>query len=883
MSFPQGSERFSGIKIFNHGQAFTVHDSSGPVNSNFVYVNTMMRKCIIVGELITDVFTIPGPLVLGSPPVLDPNALVQIYDDDSGAYPQIVVQQAGSGDSSMRFITGNLDGRQFSLGIDSSTLNDVFRISAAASLDTVSVFILDDIAGNIGIGIDATGNTTEENNTCIGNLSGSSMHIAGDNTLIGPSTGALIDTGDMNICLGRNSTGGAGEALPANRSNCILLSNYGFTVSSNGEVHLGMTGDSLFTFIYGSLYLPNEQYENPINGATVVITNTTSIVILDPAVPLAVLTIDMPSNPKNGQFLIITITNTISSVVQNGNGNIIIFPITGNTSFLTRGWYFNDSNNTWYPTSGSITADVIGPSSSLDNSIVRFNGITGKLIQDSGILLDDSNNITDVTSLQISPSTAEAITINVVTSLITSDLRFLELAANGTNYTGFKFRIGGSLGASIMYTLPTADGLAGQVLASDASFNLSWQFNGDVSGPASSTDNAIVRFNGTSGDTIQNSIITIDDSGDFDRSGSDYIHERGGVDNFGFGTNALSTITTGINNTGAGQGALDTVTGEDNNTGIGVMGNRTGTDSVIIGRDAFSGFGATSQAVAIGFRSDAAPDSVSIGYIALQFVGFAAIDSTAIGSNSLSIAAHTGSVNTASGVNVLSSVIGGSNNTGGGNDSLSAVDAGDDNSALGIKTGSVLESGSRNVCVGRLSGPVGAGSLLSISSDDCIMISNNGSSAANGTARIGNTTDHTQAELLSSSSGGVLYRYGTKGFVKTQVTPNTQTDTAVLTIANLLTQIIVGTPTAAASYVLPTATNVSNAFDNPAVDDSFDFHIINLSVTGGNTITITTNTGATLIGNMVVQPNNVATSQSQGHFRIRITTVGSAYTISRVA
>ena len=36
--------------------------------------------------------------------------------------------------------------------------------------------------------------------------------------------------------------------------------------------------------------------------------------------------------------------------------------------------------------------------------------------------------------------------------------------------------------------------------------------SGDVSGPGSSTDNAIVRFDGTGGKTLQNSIVTIDDT-----------------------------------------------------------------------------------------------------------------------------------------------------------------------------------------------------------------------------------------------------------------------------------------------------------------------------------------------------------------------------------
>ena len=40
--------------------------------------------------------------------------------------------------------------------------------------------------------------------------------------------------------------------------------------------------------------------------------------------------------------------------------------------------------------------------------------------------------------------------------------------------------------------------------------------NGDVSGPGSSTDNAVARWDGTGGETLQNSSVTIDDSGNID-------------------------------------------------------------------------------------------------------------------------------------------------------------------------------------------------------------------------------------------------------------------------------------------------------------------------------------------------------------------------------
>lgn len=63
--------------------------------------------------------------------------------------------------------------------------------------------------------------------------------------------------------------------------------------------------------------------------------------------------------------------------------------------------------------------------------------------------------------------------------------------------------------------VPTG-GTAGQVLTKDSStdFDTSWQdpsAAGDVVGPASSTDNAITRFDGTTGKLIQNSDVIIDD------------------------------------------------------------------------------------------------------------------------------------------------------------------------------------------------------------------------------------------------------------------------------------------------------------------------------------------------------------------------------------
>lgn len=55
---------------------------------------------------------------------------------------------------------------------------------------------------------------------------------------------------------------------------------------------------------------------------------------------------------------------------------------------------------------GSGSGDVVGPATSTDNAIVRFDGTTGKLIQGSPLIVDDTGNESGVLSQQFSDGTA---------------------------------------------------------------------------------------------------------------------------------------------------------------------------------------------------------------------------------------------------------------------------------------------------------------------------------------------------------------------------------------------------------------------------------------------------------------------------------------------
>jgi len=82
---------------------------------------------------------------------------------------------------------------------------------------------------------------------------------------------------------------------------------------------------------------------------------------------------------------------------------------------------------------------------------------------------------------------------------------------------------------STTYTLPSADGTIGQLLSTNGSGVLSWASgaSGDVAGPASSTDEALVRFDGTTGKLLQNSNATLTDNGALSLEQGAVINESG--------------------------------------------------------------------------------------------------------------------------------------------------------------------------------------------------------------------------------------------------------------------------------------------------------------------------------------------------------------------
>lgn len=153
------------------------------------------------------------------------------------------------------------------------------------------------------------------------------------------------------------------------------------------------------------------------------------------------------------------------------------------------------------------------------NALPRW-GIDQNLLVDSGVLLDDLDNMTAVNSLD-----------------------FVELVSAPPN--GLCDVLG-----TLYWNGATLDS------------------GGDVDGPVSATDNAIARFDGVTGKLIQESQIIIDDVGDFYNGVTKFV-TQGVSTNFGVGQSTLTGITSGVRNTACGSAALITTSSGSDNTAVG--------------------------------------------------------------------------------------------------------------------------------------------------------------------------------------------------------------------------------------------------------------------------------------------------------------------------
>lgn len=111
----------------------------------------------------------------------------------------------------------------------------------------------------------------------------------------------------------------------------------------------------------------------------------------------------LPVDPEMGDTYILESSDYYGGesviIVYDGTKWVYIEPKPGFIAFVEQENDFFWFNGTDWVLLPKTLGDVNGPNSSLNNSIARFDGVTGKWITDSGVILDNDRVITQVKSI----------------------------------------------------------------------------------------------------------------------------------------------------------------------------------------------------------------------------------------------------------------------------------------------------------------------------------------------------------------------------------------------------------------------------------------------------------------------------------------------------
>lgn len=204
----------------------------------------------------------------------------------------------------------------------------------------------------------------------------------------------------------------------------------------------------------------------------------------------------------NGKVIIKPASSTTDKIldIQNSAGTTVHYA--DKDEFSTPG--INISNNTGYIKWGSTGNGVYRGASFMGVGSYQYDmgfyiavsNSTGPQIRSSvadgasaiGAIINHVTGLTNASAklLSIQNNSSELISVGSSGSLnllpyatglgSTNEIRFYELAANGTQYVGFKAP--NSIGANQIWTLPSGDGTSGQVLSTNGAGVLSWTTSG---------------------------------------------------------------------------------------------------------------------------------------------------------------------------------------------------------------------------------------------------------------------------------------------------------------------------------------------------------------------------------------------------------------------
>lgn len=197
--------------------------------------------------------------------------------------------------------------------------------------------------------------------------------------------------------------------------------------------------------------------------------------------------------------------------------------------------------------------DALQAGASTDNAVARWSGTGGDTLEASGVLIDDSDNITtagtvngrDVSAdgtkldgIESGADVTDATNVAAAGAVMDSDfsgsatgvlrrtgvgtysVRKDNLAASASPGTSDDDSAGYTIGSVWIDTTADTVWVCVDATTSSAVWHQTDASGSGVAGPGASTDTAVALWNGTGGDTIKNSTVTIDGSGNIATSGT---------------------------------------------------------------------------------------------------------------------------------------------------------------------------------------------------------------------------------------------------------------------------------------------------------------------------------------------------------------------------
>ena len=413
-------------------------------------------------------------------------------------------------------------------------------------------------------GRDLTGSIT--GNVLVGSNGFLSATAGANNCGLGDNIAQLIDTGSDNVLLGSN----AGGAYTTTESNNSLLDSVGVIGDSNtirlgnashtscflagvGNVTPGGTPEMVtmdpLTGEMGSSVTAGDVVLGPASATdtAIVLFNTTDGKIIQDSV----LTVDSAGDISKSSSLFLH---------EPGTGNLGVGSLAGASLGATPTNCVLVGQNTGTDLTGAITGNVIVGSGAFLTATSGSNNVS--LGTNNAALLDTgSNNTLLGADAGASYTTSESNNSLLDSVGVIGESNVIRLG-NVSHTSCFLAGVGNVTPSGVpeIATIDPATGEMGSALvAADV-----------VTHASTSTDEALMRFDGTTGRVAQNSVITLDQFGTF-RQGGSVIFNTIGTGTTGAGFFACDSIITGQNNTGFGRLACTAVVGGDGNTGVGVQ------------------------------------------------------------------------------------------------------------------------------------------------------------------------------------------------------------------------------------------------------------------------------------------------------------------------